>query len=54
MEELRRQRANDPPAENIRKPDGPRHYAASTRLRPAEGSGLSPLMRRALLKVRTG
>ena len=53
MEELRRQRG-DPAAENIRKVEGPRPYAASSRPRPADGSGLSPLTRRALLKVRTG
>jgi hypothetical protein len=54
MEELRRARAAVAADENSRGPDGPLPYATSTRPRPADGSGLSPLMRRALLKVRTG
>ena len=47
MEELRRERARAPAVDDLRRADGPRPYAISSR------PGLSPVMRRALLKVRT-
>jgi hypothetical protein len=55
LEELRRERAAAPVDAEPRRPDGPRPYAAgSSALRTAaKSSGLSPLMRRGLLKVRT-
>jgi hypothetical protein len=54
MEELRRESAPVPPADDPRRV-APRPRPDAIRNRPGlvDGSGLSPLMRRALLKVRT-
>jgi hypothetical protein len=51
LEELRRARAGAS-TDDERALHGPRPYAVGSRPRPADGTGLSPLMRRALLKVR--
>jgi hypothetical protein len=51
MEELRRERADRPADDDTRRESGPN--AVSDKPRLANGSGLSPAMRRALLRVRT-
>lgn len=53
MEELRRERARAPTDVDARTSDGPRPYAVSSRPALADRPGLSPAIRRALLKVRT-
>ena len=53
LEELRRERGDMPAEDDTCIPDGPRPYAASTSPRPANSTGLSPIMRRALQRVRT-
>jgi hypothetical protein len=53
MEELRRQRACVPTDDDLRRADGPRPYAISNRPRLADRLGLSPAIRRALLRGRT-
>jgi hypothetical protein len=52
MEELRRERARAPDDDRIRRIEGPRPYSGSSR--PATKPGLSPVIGRAFLKVRTG
>jgi hypothetical protein len=52
MEELRRERASVPADDEDRRPDGLRPYAIGDRPWPAERSGLSPELRRALLRRR--
>ena len=54
MEELRQHRAGVLADDDPRRVDSSRPYAIGNRLGPAAGPGLSPAMRRALLKVRTG
>jgi hypothetical protein len=53
MEELRRERARVPADDDLRRADGPRPYAISNRPRLADRPGLSPAIRRALLRGRT-
>ena len=54
MEELRRERGDMLAEDDTRILDGrPQPYAASTSPRPANSTGLSPMMRRALQRVRT-
>jgi hypothetical protein len=54
MEELRRERTRTPAGDDTSRPDGPRPYAISDRPGPADRpSGISPIMRRALVRVRT-
>jgi hypothetical protein len=53
LKELRRERGDMPVEDDTRMPDGPRPYAAGSRARPANSMGLSPIMRRALQRVRT-
>jgi hypothetical protein len=52
IEALRRERAGVPADDEDRRPDGLRPYAISNRPGPAERSGLSPELRRALLRGR--
>ena len=54
MEELRRERARVPADDNLRRAEGPRPYSGSSRLATADTRGLSPAIRRAFFKVRTG
>ena len=54
MEELRRQRARVPADVDLRQAEGPRPYSGSSRLATADKRGLSPAIRRAFFKVRTG
>jgi hypothetical protein len=54
MEELRRQRALVPTDDDFRRADGPRPYSGSSRPATADKPRLSPAIRRAFLKVRTG
>jgi len=51
MEELQRARAHAPADDEEHRRGGPRPYAVGSRPRLGDGMGLSPLMRRALLKV---
>jgi hypothetical protein len=54
MEELRRERARAPADDNVRISNGPRPYAINGRPEATDrSSGLSPIMRRALQRVRT-
>jgi len=54
IEELRRERARAPADDEARISDGPRPYAISARPGSTDRSlGLSPIMRRALQRVRT-
>jgi hypothetical protein len=54
MEELRRESAHVPPADDPRRATAPpRPDAIRSRPGLADGSGLSPVIRRAFLKVRT-
>ena len=53
LEELRREHARVPPDDDTRRADGPRPYAISDRPGLADRPGLSPAIRRALLRVRT-
>jgi hypothetical protein len=54
MVELGRERARTPADDDTRRPDGPRPYAISDRPGPADRpSRISPIMRRALVRVRT-
>jgi hypothetical protein len=54
MEELRRQRAGVPADDDLRRADGPRPYSGGGQPATADQRGLSPAIRRAFLKVRTG
>jgi hypothetical protein len=58
MEELRRLRArapaHEPADDDLRRAAGPRPYSGSSRLATADKPGLSPAIRRAFIKVRTG
>ena len=52
MEELRRERAGVP-ADEPRRPDGPRSYVVSTQSDAAARSGLAPELRRMLSRGRS-
>jgi hypothetical protein len=54
MEELRRQRARVPADVDLRQAEGPRPYSGGRRPATADKRGLSPAIRRAFFKVRTG
>jgi hypothetical protein len=54
MEEPRRERAGVPADDNLRRTEGPQPYSGSNRPATANKPGLSPAIRRAFFKVRTG
>jgi hypothetical protein len=54
MEELRRERARAPDDDRIRRIEGPRPYSGSSRPATGDKPGLSPVIGRTFLKVRTG
>jgi hypothetical protein len=54
MEELWRERARVPADDNLRRSDGLQSHSGSGRPATASKPGLSPAIRRAFFKVRTG